>query len=204
MAKTGVFLERDFVSRKTSGSTFDLEEVQDVDHSTEALMEVELEPQNVVDDEIVPQGVEEQQPVQVDIPLCRSDRVRRQPERYSFLLSDHDDVVLIEDESTSYQEAVMSPDSEKWLEAMISEMESMYTNQVWTLVDPPEGVKPIGCKWVFKRKTDMDGFIYKGRLVAKGFKQIHGIDYDETFSPVAIFKFIRIMLAIAAYHDYEI
>ena len=50
----------------------------------------------------------------------------------------------------------------------------------------------------------MDGLIYKGRLVAKGFNQIHGIDYDETFSPVAMFKSIRIMLAIAAYHDYEI
>ena len=130
--------------------------------------------------------------------------MRCQPERYSFLLSDHGDVVLIEDEPTSYQEAVMRPDSEKWLEAMRSEMESMYTNQVWTLVDPPEGVKPIGCKWIFKRKTDMDRLIYKGRLVAKGFKQIHGIDYDETFSPVAMFKSIRIMLAIATYHDYEI
>ncbi|MCQ7222035.1 DDE-type integrase/transposase/recombinase [Salmonella enterica] len=206
VAKTGVFLEREFVSRKTSGSTFDLEEVQDEDHSTEALMEVEQEPQSVVVDDVVAQGVVEQQPVQVDLPLRRSDRIRRQPERYSFLLSDHGDVTLIEDEPTSYQEAVMSPDSEKWLEAMRSEMDSMYTNQVWTLVDPPEGVKPIGCKWVFKRKTDMEGHThtYKGRLVAKGFKQIHGIDYDETFSPVAMFKSIRIMLAIAAYHDYEI
>ena len=62
-------------------------------------------------------------------------------------------------------------------------MESMYTNQVWTLVDPPEGVKPIGCKWIFKKKIDMDGNMhaFKGRLVAKGFKQIHGVDYDETF-----------------------
>ena len=85
-------------------------------------------------------------------------------------------------------------------------MQSMYTNQVWTLVDPPEGIKPIGCKWVFKVKTDMDGHkhTYKGRLVAKRFKQIHGIDYDETFLPVAMLKSIRIMLAIAAYYDYEI
>ena len=107
VAKTEVFLEKDFVSRKTSGSTFNLEEVQDMDHDTEALMEVELEPQSVVNDEIVPQGVEEQQPVQVDLPLRRYDRVRHQFERYSFLLSDHDDIMLIENESTSYQEAVM-------------------------------------------------------------------------------------------------
>ncbi|PKI68475.1 hypothetical protein CRG98_011113, partial [Punica granatum] len=58
---------------------------------------------------------------------------------------------------TTYVEAVTGPDSEKWLEAMRSEMKSMYTNQVWTLVDRPEGVRPIGCKWVFKKKIDMDG-----------------------------------------------
>ncbi|KAK8608943.1 hypothetical protein V6N13_025253 [Hibiscus sabdariffa] len=111
-----------------------------------------------------------------------------------------------QDEPKTYQEAVSSPDSEKWLEAMRSEMDSMSNNQVWTLVEPPEGIKSIGCKWVFKKKTDMDGNVhtYKGRLVAKGFQQIHGIDYDETFSPVAMFKFIRILLAIAAFHDYEI
>ena len=66
---------------------------------------------------------------------------------------------------------------------MKSEMESIYANQVWTLVNPPEGVKPIGFKWVFKKKIDVDGNVqtYKARLVAKGLKQIHGIDYDETF-----------------------
>ena len=62
VAKTGVFLERNFVSRNTSGSTFDLEEVQDANNSTDASMEIELEPQSVVDD-VVPQRVEEQQPV---------------------------------------------------------------------------------------------------------------------------------------------
>ncbi|OWM63207.1 hypothetical protein CDL15_Pgr010607 [Punica granatum] len=78
---------------------------------------------------------------------------------------------------------------------MRSEMESMYTNQVWTLVDPPEGVKPIGCKWVFKKKTDVDGNVitFKGRLVAKGFRQVHGVDYDETFSPVAMLESIRLL-----------
>ncbi|KAK8574321.1 hypothetical protein V6N13_016122 [Hibiscus sabdariffa] len=89
---------------------------------------------------------------------------------------------------------------------MRSEMDSISENQVWTLVEPPEGIKPIGCKWDFKKKTDMDGNVqtYKGRLVAKGFRIIHGIDYDETFSPVAMFKSIQILLAIAAFHDYEI
>ncbi|KAK8597195.1 hypothetical protein V6N12_065671 [Hibiscus sabdariffa] len=140
-------------------------------------------------------------------PLRRSTRERHEPERYGFLVTTHGDVILVDhDEPKTYQEAVSSLDSEKWLEAMRSEMDSMSDNQVWTLVEPPEGIKPIGCKWVFKKKTDMDGNVqtYKGRLVAKGYRQIHGIDYDETFSPVAMFKCIRILLAIAAFHDYEI
>ena len=74
------------------------------------------------------------------------------------------------------------------------------------MVDPPEGSKPIECKWIFKKKTDTDGNVtpYKARLVAKGFQQIQGIDYEETCSPVAMLKSVRILLAIAAYFDYEI
>ena len=89
---------------------------------------------------------------------------------------------------------------------MKSEMDSMYTNQVWTVVDSPESVKPIGCKRVFKKKTDMDDNVqtHKARPVTKGYRQRHGFDYDETFSTVAMIKSIRIMLAIAAYFDYEI
>ena len=77
----------------------------------------------------------------------------------------------------------------------------MYDNRVWNLVDPPIGAKIIDCKWIYKLKADE---IFKARLVAKGFRQTHGIDYDETFSPVIMFKFIRILLAIAACYDYEI
>ena len=74
------------------------------------------------------------------------------------------------------------------------------------LVDAPEGVSPIGWKWVYKKKIGADGQVktYKARLVAKGFRQKQEIDYVETFSPVAMLKSIRITLAIAAYHDYEI
>ena len=89
---------------------------------------------------------------------------------------------------------------------MKSEMQSMYDNQVWTLIDPTDGLKTIGCKWVSKRKTDMDGNVhtFTARLVTKAFRQTHDIDYDETFSPVAMLKSIQILLAIAAYYDYEI
>lgn len=198
VARTGIFLEREFVSKGNSGRKVELEEIREPQNIIEPELEREQEPQEIVESE----------PAQITQGIRRSGRTRQEPERYyGYLVTQNGDVMLIDqDEPASYQEAMNGPDSEKWLEAMKSEMDSMYTNQVWTLVDPPEGVKPIGCKWVFKKKTDMDGNVqtYKGRLVAKGFKQIQGVDYDETFSPVAMVKSIRILLAIAAFYDYEI
>ena len=93
--------------------------------------------------------------------------------RYGFLIGNENDILIVDQsEPTSYQEAINSPDSEKWLEAMKSEMQSMYDNQVWTLIDPTDGLKTIRCKWVFKKKTDMDGNVhtYKARLVVQGFR----------------------------------
>ena len=89
---------------------------------------------------------------------------------------------------------------------MKSEMDSMYTNQVWILVDALEGVTPIGCKWIFKMKIEADGQVktYKAKLVVKGFRQKSGVDSEETFSLIVMLKSIRIILAITAYHDYEI
>ena len=80
-------------------------------------------------------------------------------------------MLLDHDEPTNYEEAMMSPDSAKWLEAMKSEMGPMYENKVWTLVDLPDDRQAIENKWIFKRKTDADSSvtIYKARLVAKRF-----------------------------------
>ena len=85
-------------------------------------------------------------------------------------------------------------------------MDSMYANHIWTLIDPPEGIVPIGCKWIFKRKIGADRKVetYKARLIAKGFRQRQWVDYEETFSPIAMLKSIRILLAIAAHYDYEV
>ena len=80
-------------------------------------------------------------------------------------------MLLDHDEPTNYEEAMMSPDSTKWLEAMKSEMRSMYENKVWTLIDLPNDRRVIEIKWIFKRKTDADSSvtIYKARIVAKRF-----------------------------------
>ena len=141
---------------------------------------------------------------QVAIEPRRSSRVRSAPKWYGNLVLE---VMLLDhDEPTNYEEAMVSPDSAKWLEAMKSEMGSMYENKVWTLVDLPDDRQAIENKWIFKKKTDADGnvTVYKARLVAKGFQQVQGIDYDETFSPVAMLKSVQIMLAIGAFYDYEI
>ncbi|KAH9735169.1 hypothetical protein KPL71_017652 [Citrus sinensis] len=107
---------------------------------------------------------------------------------------------------TNYNEALIDRDVEFWKKAMNQEMESMYSNKVWELVEAPNGVKPIGCKWIYKGKRGVDGRMetFKARLVAKWFTQKEGIDYEETFSPVAMLKSIRILLSIAALLDYEI
>ncbi|GKA80040.1 retrotransposon protein, putative, ty1-copia subclass [Tanacetum coccineum] len=85
-------------------------------------------------------------------------------------------------------------------------MQSMKDNEVWDLVDLPPNDKTVGSKWLFKKKTDMDGAVhtYKALLIAKGFTQTYGVNYEETFSLVADIRAIRILIAIAVYYDYEI
>ena len=112
---------------------------------------------------------------------------------------------LEDEDPQTYLEAVHSRDFDKWQEDMRSKMESMYSNQVWNLVDPPQGIVSIICKWIYKRKIGVDGKVetYKARLVVKEYRQRQGVDYDETFSTMAMIKAIQILLAIVAYYDYE-
>ena len=105
----------------------------------------------------------------------------------------------LQSEPESVEEALFSAEKEKWKAAMQKEMESIYSNDVWDLVELPKDCKTVGSKWVFKRKTNADGSIdrYKARLVAQGFSQRCGHDYDETFSPVIRFESLRTLIALA-------
>jgi len=103
----------------------------------------------------------------------------------------------------SFAEAVKN---KKWREAMSAEIEAIERNQTWELTELPNGVKPIGVKWVFKTKLNENGDVekFKARLVAKGYAQRHGMDYTEVFAHVARFDTIRMMLAVAAQFNWEV
>ena len=105
-----------------------------------------------------------------------------------------------------FSQAMSCKESKLWYNAMKEEMNSIKSNGVWDLVELPNGVKAIGCKWVFKTKKDSLGNIerYKERLVAKGFTQKEGIDYTETFSPVSKKDSLRVILALVAHFDLEL
>ncbi|GJY45093.1 zinc finger, CCHC-type containing protein [Tanacetum coccineum] len=112
-------------------------------------------------------------------------------------------LLFTEEEPRNYKEA--STDK-KWIEAMEAELDSINKNNTWTLTTLPTNHKAIGLKWVFKTKRDAKGEIikYKARLVAKGYVQEQGIDFDEVFAPVARIETVRLILALAAYHEWQV
>ncbi|PKI67162.1 hypothetical protein CRG98_012411 [Punica granatum] len=93
-----------------------------------------------------------------------------------------------------------------WKEAINDEMDSILFNNTWVLVDLPQGLKPIGCKWVFKRKNNPIGGspTFKARLVAKGFRQNKGLYYFDTYAPVARMTSIRVLMALASIHKLHV
>ncbi|GKF54850.1 retrotransposon protein, putative, ty1-copia subclass, partial [Tanacetum coccineum] len=109
------------------------------------------------------------------------------PDRLSFNIEVEEHILGDLNEPANYTAALSDPEFEKWLVAMNEEMQSINDNKVWKLVVLPPNAKVV-----------------KTRLVAKGFTQTYGVDYEETFSPVADIRAIRILIAIAAYYEYEI
>ncbi|RDB21868.1 Retrovirus-related Pol polyprotein from transposon TNT 1-94 [Hypsizygus marmoreus] len=106
----------------------------------------------------------------------------------------------------SYSEAKKRPDWPKWEEAIKVELENLKQNGTWELVERPAGVNVVDCKWVLRIKKNAAGEIekYKARLVARGFTQIHGVDFYETYAPVARLASFRLLLAIAARNGWPV
>ncbi|KAD5961360.1 hypothetical protein E3N88_12833 [Mikania micrantha] len=131
--------------------------------------------------------------------LRRSTRIRRQNPRYA-------NVAISEEtlrEPESFEEASKH---HGWMLAMESEVAALISNQTWELVPLPVDVKPITCKWVYKIKRKTDGTVerLKARLVARGFTQQFGFDYEDTFSPVAKITTVRMILALAVNQDWKL
>ncbi|KAL0361304.1 UNVERIFIED_CONTAM: hypothetical protein Sradi_3814900 [Sesamum radiatum] len=148
VSRNAVFLKKDFLSDSRRDEVLIEESSEEPQHNSTTSFEPTVHTDDV--------------PV-----LRRSTRESRVPERYGFVgLSSQ-----LDNDPKTYREAISDIDSDKWLEAMKSEMDSMGSNQVWTLVDPPKGARPVGCKWVYKRKLGADEEVtaFKARLVAKGY-----------------------------------
>ncbi|GKB31883.1 retrotransposon protein, putative, ty1-copia subclass [Tanacetum coccineum] len=196
VARNAEFLENSLINQEASGSLEDLEIIQEED--THPSIDTSL---NHEEDDL-----EMDEPQSDIIPIRRSTRTRRPTDRMCLYIDAEEHELGDLGEPANYKAALLDPESDKWLNAMNVEMQSMKDNEVWDLVDLPPNGKTVGSKWLFKKKTDMDGAVhtYKARLVAKDYTQTPGIDYEENLSPVADIRSIRILIAIAAFYDYEI
>nr|GEY52467.1 hypothetical protein [Tanacetum cinerariifolium] len=196
VARNDKFLKNSLIHHKASRSLDDLEIIQDEDthHSLDTSLNYEEDDQEIDES-------------QSDINLIRrSTRTRHPTDRLCLYVNAEEHELGDLGEPANYKAALLDLESEKCLNAMNVEMQSMKDNKVWELVVLHLNGKVIGHKWLFKKKTDMDGAVhtYKARLVAKGITQTPGIDYEETFSLVANIRAIRILIAITAFYDYEI
>nr|GEW10672.1 retrotransposon protein, putative, Ty1-copia subclass [Tanacetum cinerariifolium] len=189
------FFEKNIITQEVSGKAVDLKEIQDED----------ISPFEITSK--IPMEVEGFEPPQEEvIPTRRSERTHRAPNHLCLNVAVEEHSLEDLNEPASYKVTMLDLESNKWIDAMNAKIQSMIDNMVWALVDLPLGCKTIGSKWNFKKKTDMDGIIhnYKALLVAKGYTQLYGVDYEETFSPVTDIRGIRILISIATYYDYEI
>ena len=157
-------------------------------------MSEETQPQDDLTEEVT---------TDAQVPRRTSARETKRPDYYGVRVYT---VPELQKEPESVTDALSSSDKEQWKVAMQKEMDSIHSNDVWDLVKLPKGRKPGGNKWVFKRKTGADGTIerYKACLVAQGFSQRHGLDYDETFSPVIRFESVRSLVAISIQKGFKL
>nr|GEW85760.1 hypothetical protein [Tanacetum cinerariifolium] len=196
VARNAEFLKNILITQEASGSLEDLEIIQEED--THLFIDTSL---NHKEDDL-----EIDEPQSDIIPIRRSARTRHALDRMCLYIDAGEHELGNLGEPANYKAALLDPESNKWLDAINVEMQSMKDNEVWDLVELPPNGKTVGSKWLFKKKANMDGSVhtFKARLVAMGFTQTYGVDYEETFAPVADIRAIRILIAIVAYYDYEI
>ncbi|GJZ78530.1 retrotransposon protein, putative, ty1-copia subclass [Tanacetum coccineum] len=174
VARYAEFLEKNLISQEVSGRAVELEEIQDEDTS----------PSEITSE--IPMEVEGFEPPQEELILVhRFVWTYRAPECLCLNVEEEEHSLRDFNEPANYKAAMLDPESDKWLNAMNAKMQFMKDNQ---------------------KKTDMDGIVhtYKACLVAKGHTRHYGVDYEETFSPVAHIRAIRILTDIEAFYDYEI
>ncbi|GJR64228.1 retrotransposon protein, putative, ty1-copia subclass [Tanacetum coccineum] len=186
VARNTEFFENSLIIQEASGS-HGLLESSGSDGGLELIQEEDTQPSknnSKEHNEVAPIKVE---PQNVEVPIRRSARIPQAPDRYGFYVDVEEYELGDLNEPPNYMVALSYPKFDKWLEAMNTKIQSM-------------------SKWLFKKKTNMDGNVhtFKARLVTKGYTQTYGVDYEETFSLVVDIGAIRILLAIAAFYDYEI
>ncbi|PRQ41827.1 putative RNA-directed DNA polymerase [Rosa chinensis] len=132
-------------------------------------------------------------------PIANHVTTHRLSESYALTVNQLSTVAI----PRTVQEALDDP---KWRIAMNEEMEALQKNDTWEIAPLPQGKKTIGCRWIYTVKLKADGSIdrYKARLVAKGYTQKYGVDYQETFAPVAKINTIRILMSLAATYDWPL
>jgi hypothetical protein len=144
------------------------------------------------------QQIEERQASRVEPHVLRDRQMLRRPARF--------EANYVEwQEPETFQDAVFGPDAENWLAAINDELKAHQKNGTWSVVAKPEDRNILDSKWVFKVQQTESGEIkrFKARLCARGFRQQHGLDYTETFSPVVRYDSLRVMLAIATHQNLE-
>nr|GEW43511.1 retrotransposon protein, putative, Ty1-copia subclass [Tanacetum cinerariifolium] len=173
VARNAKFLENNLITQEASGSLENLEIIQEED--MHPFIDTSL---NHEEDDL-----EIDEPQSDIVPIHRSTRTRHAPDRICLYIDAEEHELGDLGEPAYYKAALLDPESEKWLNAMNVEIQSMKDNDVWVLVELPPNGKTVGSKWLFKKKTDVDGVVhtYKAHIRA-----------------------IRILIAIAAYYDYEI
>ncbi|GBP18230.1 Retrovirus-related Pol polyprotein from transposon TNT 1-94 [Eumeta japonica] len=126
-------------------------------------------------------------------------RIRKPPERYGFTNQCASSSTEVIKDPVTIHEALEGPDRDKWIEAMKEELEAFKENDAWFPVDKlPSHKTPVQCKWVYKKKVNSDNSVrYRARLVAKGFTQKPGLDYEETFSPVVRHSTLKMLFALS-------